>query len=76
MSQLTLYLDKTTEAKTRRAAEEAGISMSRWVATLIQQNLADEWPPSVVSAAGAWADFPTRAEIHLHSGSDAPREKL
>lgn len=76
MSQLTLYLDTDTEAKMRRAAQEAGVSLSRWVATLIREKTADEWPQSIGELAGSWKDFPTREEIHEAMGKDLPREAL
>ncbi|MCP4655932.1 MAG: CopG family transcriptional regulator [bacterium] len=76
MSQLTLYLDTETEAKMRQGAREAGVSLSRWVADLIREKTADEWPESISQLAGAWPDFPTREEIHASLGEDLPREGL
>jgi hypothetical protein len=76
VSQLNLYLDETTEARVREAAEEAGVSMSRWVADVLREKLADEWPQSIVGLAGAWSDFPTREEIDATSGDDLPRESI
>ena len=76
VSQITFYLDEATEAQVRKAAEEAGVSLSRWVAEVLREKLADEWPQSVVDLAGAWKDFPTREEIDTELGSDLPRESL
>ena len=76
MSQITLYLDENTESRMREAAKEAGVSLSRWVALLIQEKLTDEWPDSVADLAGAWSDFPTREEIEESAGEDLPRESL
>ena len=56
MAQLSLYLDKETERTARKAAKASGLSVSRWVATLIREKTAREWPSSVVNLVGAWAD--------------------
>jgi hypothetical protein len=69
VGQVTLYLDDETEERMRRAAAEAGLSPSRWMAELIRQRTAIrqpadlEWPESVKRLAGAWLDFPTAEEI-------------
>jgi hypothetical protein len=74
MGQVTLYLDTETEARMREAAKAAGISQSRWLADLIRERTANEWPQSVVDLAGAWADMPTAEELRQSQGEDAPRE--
>ncbi|MEM7353858.1 MAG: CopG family transcriptional regulator [Acidobacteriota bacterium] len=76
MGQLTLYLDAETEKKMKTAAAMAGISLSRWVAGLIREKTADEWPSSVLELAGAWQDMPTAEEIRAGEGNDVPRETL
>jgi len=64
MGQITLYLDSQTEAKMKAAAKAARTSLSQWVASLIREKTAAEWPPSIARLAGAWADgFPTLEEI-------------
>lgn len=74
MSQITLYLDAETETKLKLAAKAAGVSQSRWVAELIREKTASQWPESVARLGGAWADFPTAEEIRAGLGEDAPRE--
>ena len=76
MAQITLYLDADTEVKLRQAAKAAGVSQSRWVAELIRERTASEWPESVARLAGAWTDFPTAEEIRAGLGSDARRRRL
>lgn len=76
MAQITLYLDDETESKMKRASREAGLSMSRWVVGLIQERTDDDWPPSVLSLAGSWADFPELDEIRSSEGVDVPRESF
>jgi len=74
MGQVTLYLDSETEARMREAAKAAGVSQSRWLAALIRERTASEWPQSVVALAGAWADLPTAEELRQNPGEDIPRE--
>lgn len=76
MAQVTIYLDDETEARMKRAADEAGVSRSRWVAEVIREKTATEWPESVRRLAGAWEDFPEVEELRAGLGEDAPREPL
>lgn len=76
MGQVTLYLDTETETRMKEASKAAGVSQSRWVADLIRERTATQWPESVVRLAGAWADFPTAEEIRAGLGEDLPREPL
>ena len=76
MAQLTLYLDAETEAAVRRAADEAGVSLSRWVANLLRDQTRQTWPESVRQLAGAWADASTAEELRVPSASDVPREPM
>lgn len=74
MGQVTLYLDAETEAKMKVAAKAAGLSQSKWVASLIQEKVANEWPESMRALAGAWADLPVVEAIRACAGEDVPRE--
>jgi hypothetical protein len=78
MGQVTLYIDSETEEKLKAAAKAAGVSQSRWVAELIREKTATEWPASVVQLAGAWAedDFPSLEEIRKGLPLDLPRESF
>lgn len=65
MGRVIIYLDPATESKMRSAAKSAGVSPSRWVANLIREKTAAQWPESIVKLAGSWADddFPSIEEI-------------
>lgn len=71
MGQVTLYLDTETEARIKAAAKAAGVSQSRWVADLIREKTATEWPAWVADLAGAWPDLPSleeiRADLHVET---------
>lgn len=77
MGQVTIYLDNETEHKLKKAAQSSHLSVSKWIAGIIEEKVATEWPQEVVSLAGCWKeDFPTIEEIRSSPGHDSPREEL
>lgn len=74
MPQLNLYVDKHTHLHIKKSAKAAGVSLSKWVSTLIQEKSASEWPAEVLALSGAWKDFPSLEEIRENRGKDLPRE--
>ncbi len=76
MGQVTIYLEDEIEHKMTEAAKSAHLSKSKWIAKVIQEKVANEWPQSVVNLAGSWEDFPDLEEIRSHSGKDAKREQV
>ncbi len=76
MPQLNLYVDESTHARMRRAAEAADMSLSKWVATIVIEKTANQWPDEVLALAGAWNDFPSLKEIRAGAREDALRESF
>jgi len=76
MGQITIYLDSETEKRLTSAIKSGGISKSRWIADLIKEKVATNWPENIVALAGAWSDLPTAGEIRAGAGKDAEREPL
>ena len=76
MSQITLYLEEETALQLKAAAGAAGQSVSRWVADLIRQKIATEWPENVMNLAGAWPDLQTVEQLRVAEPEDTPRETL
>jgi len=77
MGKVTLHLDRQTEDRMKAAAKAAGISPSQWVAALIREKTAIEWPPSMARLVGAWEkDCREVEEIRRGARADAPREPL
>ncbi|MGE0802664.1 MAG: CopG family transcriptional regulator [Lautropia sp.] len=72
MSQITLYLDESTDALLTQGAQASGMSKSRWVAELIRRHARDTWPAECLALAGAFPDFPLREELPP-PGQDVPR---
>jgi len=77
MGQVTIYLDDETEKKLKKAAKSSQLSVSKWIAGVIEEKITTEWPQDVVRLAGSWKDdFPTVEEIRSGIGHDSPREGL
>ncbi len=76
MGQVTIYIDKETEAKMILSAKAAKVSKSKWISNVIREKVATEWPSSVKELAGAWEDFPSAEELRSGLGNDARRENL
>lgn len=76
MGQVTIYLEEDVEQKMIDAAKYSHLSKSKWIARLISEKVANEWPQSVVELAGSWQDFPTIEDIRSDKGKDVDREAL
>ncbi len=76
MGQVTIYLEDEIEHKMVQAAESAQLSKSKWIAKVIQEKVANEWPQSVVNLAGTWEDFPDIEDIRVNKGKDSKREEI
>ena len=64
MKRATFEIDDETDRLARAAAEAAGVSYARWLHErlfpVLQQQLAEEWPPHVRRLIGSAPDFPLR----------------
>ncbi len=77
MAQVTIYLDSTVESKLREAAKSSQLSVSKWVAKVIEEKVTTQWSPEVVGLAGSWQDdFPTLETIRTGMQGDSKREDL
>jgi len=76
MGQVTIYLEEEIEKKMVDAAKSAHLSKSKWIARLITEKVANEWPHSVIGLAGSWHDFPSIDDIRSTEGKDTNREIL
>lgn len=77
MGQVTIYLDNATENKMKKAAKASHLSVSKWIARIVEEKISTEWPQDIIDLAGSWKDdFPTIQEIRATVGHDSPREEL
>jgi len=56
MAQVSLYLDKEIFGKVETAAQLSGESISKYVATIIQDHFTHEWPPDYAELFGSVSD--------------------
>ena len=76
MGQVTIYLEDSIEQKMTEAAKSAHLSKSKWIAQVISERVATEWPQSVADMAGSWKDFPNIDELRRTEASDVEREQF
>lgn len=76
MGQVTIYLEESIEKKMTSAAKSANLSKSKWIAKLVQEKIANEWPQSVINLNGAWKDFPSADTLREALGKDTERESF
>jgi hypothetical protein len=76
LAQVTLYLDEETAERLKKAAKQAGLSRSRWLAMLVREKTATEWPQAVRDLAGAWADLESTRGLRRRAGRDVRRERF
>ena len=76
MAQVTLYMNDETMARMRAAPAAAGLSMSAWLAQLVQERTRTAWPREVAALAGAWRHLPSAEELRAGQPDDDVRETL
>ncbi len=76
MGQVTIYLEDKIEKQMAKAANAEKLSKSKWVAKLIQNKVANEWPDSIAELAGTWKDLPLAEEMRADLAQDVERESL
>jgi len=76
LPQVTLYLDGDTAERLRKAAKQAGLSRSRWLAMLVREKTATEWPQAVKDLAGPRADLEVTKGARRRTGRDVRRERF
>lgn len=63
MSQLHFYVPDQVEARIRARAEQAHMSVSKYLAELVKREVADGWPEGYADAVlGKWQGEPLRRE--------------
>jgi len=76
MGQVTIYLDDETEARLKASAKRKGVPVSRWIADLVRERTATEWPEQVRQLAGAWPDLPDAEALREGQSDDIRRESF
>ena len=73
MTRITIKLDDELIQQVKQAAAEAKMTQNQWLASLIQQRLANTWPQIIRDMAGSWQEFPLQELLRTEQGTDMPR---
>ena len=73
MAQITLHIDQAIQQRPPEAAALRKMAQSRFLADLVRQATASEWPPEVLALFGAIPDFPLAEEWRAGLPPDAER---
>lgn len=76
MAQVTIYLNDAAERRLKAAARKSRVSVSRWVADLVESRTRSDWPQELRGLAGAWGDFAGLDELRQGTGKDLPRVQI
>lgn len=76
MSQITIYIDNNLEKKVKKMASETGLSISKFISNVLENNITDTWSSDVKNLTGSWSDFPTLDEIRASQTKDVQREEF
>ena len=70
------YINNVLKVKIRKIAKERGLSISKYISTLLQQELNDKWESYTKELSGSWSDFASIEAIRDYSVKDVVREKF
>ncbi|RLA68001.1 MAG: CopG family transcriptional regulator [Epsilonproteobacteria bacterium] len=76
MAQVTIYIPNDLESQIKAMAGSLNISISKFISTILEQKVQNEWSSGSRKLAGAWDDFPTLQEIRTNQGYDVQREEF
>lgn len=74
MAQVTIYIPNELETQIKTMAGSLNISISKFIANILEQKVQNEWSLDSRKLAGAWDDFPTLKEIRSNQAEETPRE--
>ncbi len=76
MAQITIYINNDLESKVKEIASAQETSISKYISTVLERNISNNWNPKIKHLAGSWSDFPTIEEIRSNDIQDARREEF
>ena len=76
MAQITIYINNDLESKIKEVANSLDTSISKYITTVIERNISNNWNPKIKNLAGSWSDFPMIEEIRNDNAKDFKREEF
>jgi len=74
MAQVTIYIPNELEDKVKSMAISLNVSISKFIATTLEQKVSNEWHKSSKELAGTWNDLPLADTLRETQGIDYTRE--
>ena len=74
MAQVTIYIPNDLESKIKAMSSSLNVSISKFISTILEQKVQNEWTGASRKLAGSWDDFPTLEEIRANQSKDVQRE--
>lgn len=76
MAQVTIYMNNDLETKIKNIASSLDISISKFIANVLEQKVQNEWNQNVQKLAGSWDDFPSLEQIRDEKTPNTQREEF
>lgn len=76
MAQVTIYIPNDLETQIKEMASSLNISISKFISTILERKVQNEWSHETRKVAGSWDDFPMLEEIRAREGRDVQREEF
>ena len=76
MSQVTIYINNNLEEKIKKVAQSMNMSISKFIANTVEQQLKEEWPDSIKQFSGSWNDMCDASELRENQVKDVERESF
>ena len=76
MAQVTIYISNDLESKVKEIASSQETSISKYISTVIERSISNNWNPKIKNLPGSWSDFPTIEEIRSNNTQDLKREEF
>jgi hypothetical protein len=76
MPQLSLYLDSETLGLVEEGARSRELSLSKYVASVLKEHVANDWPESIFGLFGSIDDDSFDAPAELSFADDLKRAEL
>ncbi len=74
MAQVTIYMNELLEQQVKTLASSMNLSISKFIATTLEQKVDEQWDSSLKKLSGSWSDFPDLEVLRSNMSEDVKRE--
>ncbi|EJF05992.1 hypothetical protein ThvES_00019390 [Thiovulum sp. ES] len=76
MAQITIYMNSSLEEKVKEVASSMNLSISKFIASILEERVSSEWSSEIQNLSGSWRTFPDLEEIRKSEVEDTKREEF